>query len=70
MEKPILLLSCQIEKLEVLSFRSLSHGDFLNVPNKCLVKCMGGYKLSFDLIFVADLARVLADTYSYFHYGS
>jgi hypothetical protein len=49
------------QKLKDLWFKSLFHGDFLNVPTRCSVKCLCGYKLFFDSIFVVDLVRGLTD---------
>jgi hypothetical protein len=46
------------------------HGDFSNAPTRCSVKCLWGYKLFFDLIFIVDLARVFADTDLCFRCGS
>jgi hypothetical protein len=54
------ILSYQIKKLEVLWFELLSFGSFLNAHSRCLVKCLLGYKLIFDLIFIVSLARVLS----------
>jgi hypothetical protein len=51
-------------------FKSLSYGDFLNTPIRCSVKYLRGYKLSFDLIFIVDLARVPTSTVSCFYCGS
>jgi hypothetical protein len=39
-EKASLVLSYWIKKLEFFQFYLLSHGDFLNAPTRCLMKCM------------------------------
>jgi hypothetical protein len=54
---PVLFLNCWIEKLKVLLFKLVTYGDFLNTPSRCSVKCLWGYRLFFDLIFVINLAR-------------
>jgi hypothetical protein len=51
-------------------FKLLSRGDFLNVFTRCSVKCLRGYKLSFDLIFIVDLARIHTSIVSCFRCGS
>jgi hypothetical protein len=37
---PVIFLSHQIERLEDSWFKSLSHGEFLNAPTRCSVKCL------------------------------
>jgi hypothetical protein len=66
----VYLLSHRIKRLEDSWFKLFFHGDFLNTSTRCSVKCLWGHKLSFDLIFIIDLACVLASTVSYFRCGS
>jgi hypothetical protein len=58
----VIFLSHQIKRLEDSWFKSFFRGDFSSTPTRCLVKCLCGYKLLFDLIFIIDLTRVLAGT--------
>jgi hypothetical protein len=63
-------LSHRIKRLEVSWFKSLFRGGFLNAPTRCSVKCLCGYKLFFDPIFIVDLARSLASTVLYLRCSS
>jgi hypothetical protein len=47
-EKPVLVLSYRIKKLEVSEYLSFLHGGFSNIPVSCSVKCMRGLELPFD----------------------
>jgi hypothetical protein len=67
---PVLFLSHRIKRLEDSWFKSHSHGGFPNTSTRCSVKCLWGYKSIFDLIFIVSLARVLANTVSFFRYSS
>jgi hypothetical protein len=69
----VMFLSYRIKKLEISWLQSFSHGGFLNTsvrclntPVRCSVKCLRGLELSFGLIFIASLARVLASIDSCF----
>jgi hypothetical protein len=50
------------QKTQVLWFKSLFHGGFLNASTSCSVKCLWGHKLFLYLIFIIDLAHGLAST--------
>jgi hypothetical protein len=64
-----MILESSDQKTRGLCFKVLFHGDFLNTLTSCSMKCLQGYKLFFDPIFVVDLTRGLASTVSCFRYG-
>jgi hypothetical protein len=57
-----MILESPAKRLEDLWFKLLSRSDFLNALIRCSVKCLRGYKLFFDSIYVVDLARILIST--------
>jgi hypothetical protein len=67
-EISVVLLSYRIKRLEDSWSKSFFRGSFLNTPTKC--KCLRGYKLFFESIFVVDLTRDLASTILSFHCSS
>jgi hypothetical protein len=66
----VMFLSCRIKNLEVLWFQLFSSGDFSNALTRSSVKCIRGLKLSFDLIFITSLTRILTSINSCFRCGS
>jgi hypothetical protein len=65
-----LFLSRCIKRIEGSWFKLLSHGDFLNTSTRCSMKWLWGHELSFNPIFVVNLAWVFANIDLSFRCGS
>jgi hypothetical protein len=66
----VVFLSYRIKKLEVSWFQMFFSNGFSNALVTCSVKCIRGLELSFGLIFINNLTRVVDSINSCFRCGS